>query len=248
MVAAVNATRRARGIPLLVTSPALAAVARRHSEAMLARGTLAHVLPGSGDVGDRLRRAHLPYRLVLENVAKGSTTLAAHRAAEDSPAHLGNIVSREVRRVGCGVARGRLPTGEAIVYLTEIFVEPVADGADDRMTPEARVREALWRERARTGAPPLSSDDALDALARTAAREMLRDGEPTGSQRLGDDALRLGRRLSAVDAFVATAPAEAVRSRNLPDARLRRVGVGVVAGDSTRHGAGLLWIAVVYTD
>jgi hypothetical protein len=47
---------------------------------------------------------------------------------------------------------------------------------------------------------------------------------------------------------VASAPAEALRSRNLPDPRFRRVGVGVATGDSRRYGARRLWIAVVYTD
>jgi uncharacterized protein YkwD len=133
------------------------------------------------------------------------------------------------------------------VYLTEVFLLPVEDGSDDRMTPEARVREAIWRERARLQASPMVSDPSLDALAREAAREMLRDGEPEG-ERLGAHALRLGRKLAAVDAFVATKPSDAARSKNLPDRRFRRVGVGVAIGDSARYGNGLLWIAVVYTD
>ncbi len=58
----------------------------------------------------------------------------------------------------------------------------------------------------------------------------------------------MGRRLAAADGFVASAPGEATRSRNLPDARFRRVGVGVVEGSSRRFGAARLFIAVVYTD
>jgi len=247
VAAALNATRGAHGLPPLAPSPSLAAVARRHSEAMLERGLLAHVLPGSGDVGERLRAAHVSYALVLENVAMGASALAAHRGAEESPAHRENILSREATQVGCGVARGRLPTGEPIVYLTEIFVQPVEDGSDDRMTPEGRVREAIWRERARLRAPPLLSDAALDALARDAAREMLREGEPS-AEHAGERALRLGRRLAAADAFVAAKATDATRSRNLPDARFKRVGVGVAIGDSRRYGTGLLWIAVLYTD
>ena len=91
------------------------------------------------------------------------------------------------------------------------------------------------------------SDPSLDALAREAAREMLREGEPKG-ERLGERALRLGRKIAAVDAFVAAKASDATRSKNLPDRRFGRVGVGVAIGDSARYGAGLLWIAVVYTD
>lgn len=245
--AAINATRRAHGLPPLEPAPALAALARRHSQQMLSRRLLAHVLPGSGDVKERLRRARIPYAIVMENVASGRSAMVAHRAAEESPAHRANILSRAATQVGCGIARGQLPTGDPVAYLTEVFVKPVEDGAEDRLTPEARVREALWQERRRAGAPPLLSDPALDALARDAARDMLRAGEPSGSG-LGERALGVGRKLAAVDAFVATKPSDAVRSKNLSDPRLRRVGIGVAVGDSARYGAGLLWIAVVYTD
>jgi hypothetical protein len=47
---------------------------------------------------------------------------------------------------------------------------------------------------------------------------------------------------------VASDPAEAIRSRNLPEGRFRRVGVGVAEGDGGRFGAGRLWIVVLYTD
>jgi uncharacterized protein YkwD len=247
VVEALNATRREHGLEPLEALPSLAAVARRHSEAMLARGVLAHVLDGD-TVADRLRHARIPYARVAENVAKGPSALAAHREAEGSPAHRASILSRTAKKVGCGIARGRLPTGDPVVYLTEIFLEPVDDGADDSMTPEARVREALWRERARLQAPPMISDAALDELARNEARAMLRRGDPRGD-RLGASALALGRTIAAVDAFVATRPSEATRSKNLPDRRFRRVGVGVAIGDGGgRYGAGLLWIAVVYTN
>ena len=247
VVRALNATRRAHGLPPLEQASALAAVARRHSEAMLARGVLAHVLPEDGSVADRLRAARIPYARVAENVAKASSAIAAHRGAEESPAHRESILSRSAKQVGCGIARGRLPTGDPIVYLTEVFVEPVQDGSDDRMTPEARVREAMWSERARLRELPLTSDPALDELARAGAREMLGRGEPRG-EALAEKALALGRKIAAVDAFVATKPSDATRSKNLPDRRFRRVGVGVAIGDSRRYGAGLLWIAVIYTD
>jgi hypothetical protein len=149
--------------------------------------------------------------------------------------------------VGLGIARGRLPSGDAIVYLTEILVEPPDDGAESPLTPEARVKEALWRERARLGRPPLTSDVSLDGLAREAAEAMrARDAtEPGDADRR---ALGLGRSLAAVDVFVASAPDEAIRSANLRDRRFTRVGVGATTGDSRRFGAGRLFVVVVYTD
>jgi tRNA-binding EMAP/Myf-like protein/uncharacterized protein YkwD len=247
VVSAINALRERQGLPPLEPSTAVAEVARRHSAAMLSTGILAHRLPGSDGAGERLRRARVPFALVLENVAKGPTAMAAHRLAEESPAHRQNLLSRDATRIGVGIARGALPGGERIVYVTELMVEPVRSGEGDREPPRARVLEALQRARARAGAPALDSDPALDALALGAARAMLRNGEPA-AMGLADAALDRGRRVAAADAFVATRPGEAARSRHVTDPRYGRVGVGVLVGDSPRFGSGLLWIAVVYTD
>jgi uncharacterized protein YkwD len=247
VVRAINDTRRQHGLAPLASARDLAAVARGHSARMAAAGTVAHVLPGSGDLRDRLRGAGVRYRRAYENVARAATALEAHEAAEESPAHLANVLRPDVTRVGIGIARSRLPSGDAIVYLTEVFVTPPDDGADSPLTPEGRVREALWRDRAHARLPPLTSDAALDALAREAA-ESMRARDATEAPGVGDRALTLRRGLAAVDVFVASAPAEAARSTNLRDARFRRVGVGVTTGDSRRFGAGRLWIAVVYTD
>jgi uncharacterized protein YkwD len=247
VVRALNATRRRQGLPGLAESPALAALARRHSDEMASAGAVAHVLPRTGDAGARLRGAGIAYRRVLENVALSSSALAAHRVTEESPAHLANLLTPGPTQVGVGIARRKLPSGDDAVYLTELLVEPPDDGAASPLTADGRVREALWAERARAGLPPLTADAALDALAREAAAEMRTRDEP-GAPELPDRALALRRQLAAADVFVGSAPAEAARSTNLRDRRFRRVGVGVVTGDSRRFGAGRYWMAVVYTD
>lgn len=247
VVEAINALRREHGLAPLAPSPELQGVARSHSADMLARSTLAHVLPGSGDLPDRLRRAGIRYRAALENVAKGRTARAAHAVAAESPAHRDNMLSPAATRVGVGIARGRLASGAPVVYLTEIFVRPVDDGASSPLTTEARVREALWRERARRGLPPLTADPRLDDLARRAAAEMRRRDDPDPED-LAARALALGRRLTAADALVVSEPAEAVASANLGDRRFLRVGVGVSTGEGGRFGAGRLWIALVYSE
>lgn len=247
VISALNATRRRQGLPSLKADPTLSGVARRHSAAMAAQRRVAHVLPRSGDIGARLRAEGIPYRRVYENVARAATALGAHEAAEASPAHRGNMLRPDATRTGVGMARARLASGDTAVYLTEVFLAPQDDGADSRLTPDARVREALWGERARLGLAPLTSDAALDQLARDAAREMQRrDGSDV--EGLGERALALRRGIAAADVFIASAPTEAVRSTNLRDPRFRRVGVGVTIGDSRRYGARRLWIAVVYTD
>jgi uncharacterized protein YkwD len=248
VIRAVNETRRRQGLPALAPAPELADVARRHSAAMARQGRVAHVVPGSGELGGRLRKAGVPYARAYENVARASTALGAHDAAEASPAHRENLLRADATRVGVGIVRATLPSGDGAVYLTEVFVAPPDEGEESPLVPDARVREALWHERQKLGLPALSADPALDELAREAAQRMHRRDAPD-PEGLGDRALALRRRaLAAVDVFVASAPAEATRSSNLRDARFRRVGVGVAVGDSRRYGAGRFWIAVVYTD
>jgi uncharacterized protein YkwD len=245
---AVNATRRAQGLAPLRPAPALDEIARRHAAAMAAGGRVAHVLPGSGDLGARLRGARIPYRRAWENVARAAGALAAHEAAEESPAHLANVLRREAGLLGVGVARAPGPSGGEAVYLAEVFVEPPDDGAASPLTPDARVREALWSERARLALPPLTADAPLDALAREAALDLAARDATEAPPDLGDRALALRRSLAAVDVFVASGPEEAARSANLRDRRWRRVGVGVTTADSGRFGARRAWIVVVYTD
>lgn len=246
VLVAVNRLRSARGLPPVTASAALTAAARRHSAAMLEAHEVAHVLPGGQDAGGRLRAARIPFRKVLENLARGSTSLAAHASLEESPAHLANLIAPEVERAGIGVAR-RLGGDNPAVYLTELFVQPVDDSSDSRLRPESRVREVLWRERDRRGKPALLSDPLLDELAGRAARAMLRADNPALSG-FDDEALRLGRKIAAIDALVTSSPGQVSQSNNVGDKRLRRVGVGVAIGDSVSYGAGLLWIAVIYTD
>lgn len=247
VVEAANRTRAAHGLPALIPSDAIIRVARAHSERMLAARAVAHVLGREGDLADRLTSAKVPFRHAYENVASAATALEAHAATEESPAHRANLLSADASLIGVGVARGALPTGEAVTYLTEILVEPPRGDENERLTLDARVREAIWRERARRGLPPLTNDLTLEAIAREAAATMrARDsGEVEG---IAEAALKAGRKLAAADAFIARAPDEALRSRNLTDARFRRVGVGVVTGDSRRFGPARLFIAVVYGD
>ncbi len=244
---AIDATRRRHGLASLEPSSELDAIARRHSAAMAAAGRVVHVLRSSAKVDQRLRRAGIAYRCAYENVARAGSALAAHATAEQSPAHLWNILRADASRVGVGVARVALPSGGRSVYLTEILLETPDDGATSPLTPDARVRENLWRERARLRLPPLTSDVALDALAHDAALAM-RSTDQTEAPGLPSRALALRRGIAAVDVFVASAPAEAVRSSNLRDRRFRRVGVGVATGSSRRFGSSRLWIVVVYTD
>jgi hypothetical protein len=122
--AEVDALRVRQGLPPLVPDPALDREARLHSEAMLAAGTLAHRIDGGPDLLSRIAAAGVAYRSARENVARGDGALDAHRATVESPAHLANLLAPGAMRMGLGIARGTLPGGQPVVYLTEILVEP----------------------------------------------------------------------------------------------------------------------------
>ena len=119
-----NALRARQDLPPLQGAPALDEQARLHSEAMLAAGTVAHRLDGGGDLSSRLAAAGIRFRSGRENVARGDDAADAHRAMVESPAHLANLLAPEVQLMGLGTARGVLPGGQPVVYLTEILVEP----------------------------------------------------------------------------------------------------------------------------
>ena len=123
--AAVNGLRARQGLDPLQGSSALDEQARNHSQAMLAAGTVAHRLPGGGDLPARVAGSGVRFRSARENVARGDGALDAHRATVGSPAHLANLLAPGVKLMGLGIARGALPGGQPVVYLTEILVEPL---------------------------------------------------------------------------------------------------------------------------
>jgi hypothetical protein len=123
--AAANALRARQGLRPLRGVAALDEQARRHSEAMLAAGTVAHRLVGGGDLAERLAGSGVRFRSARENVARGDGAVDAHRAIVESPAHLANLLEPRVELMGLGIARGALPGGQPVVYLTEILVEPL---------------------------------------------------------------------------------------------------------------------------
>jgi uncharacterized protein YkwD len=249
--AAINELRRRHKLPPLRVDPALRDVARGHSNEMLVAGRVAHVLPRTGDVAARLRRARIAFDRVLENVARGPSALVAHGAAEDSPAHRGAMLDPAVRSMGCGLARGSLPSGEQVVYLTEIFIEPPESSGRkaDVGAATSRLHKLLRSRRDAQDRPMIARDPELDQLAAEAARDMIRRGSLTVPSELNEEALRLpDRSLAAAEAFVGSDVGDAARSRHLNDSRFRRVGAGVAIGDSARYGAQRLWMVLVFTD
>jgi len=265
VVGAVNTLRGLHGLNPLQTSEQISDLARHYSAEMLERKMVAHVLPGGKSIGERLALAGVRYQRARENLAADETALAAAQSLEESPAHLANLLDPELTHVGVGLAHGAVPAGPA-VYLTEILLTLApADGLlpTSAASPEARVRQAIIRERARLRRPPLVADPLLDEIATRQARAMLRADAlrqvDLWEVRLGlEEGTRspLGRsRLSAGiphratgDAFVISTPEEAARSPHVGDASLHRVGIGVAIAKAAQGGSARFRIVVIYAD
>lgn len=107
-------------LPPLETDPALAAVARRHSEEMRDAGYFGHQSPTTGLLGDRLRAAGIELVASAENLAKNDTLAEAQASLMASIGHRANLLSDEFTHVGVGLARSS-EQGSTQWYVTQVF-------------------------------------------------------------------------------------------------------------------------------
>lgn len=109
-----NRIRARAGLRPLRMNRRLAAVASRHAADMVRRHYFAHDTPSGVSPFTRILRAHyVPAHAswsLGENIAWGTASLAEPaaivRAWMDSPPHRANILSRQFREIGIGVAIG----------------------------------------------------------------------------------------------------------------------------------------------
>jgi uncharacterized protein YkwD len=120
--ALVNRSRAEAGLPALVLDERLTRIARGHSAEMARLGTVAHVLPATGDAADRVKAAGLRPRFIAENVGMAHSVLGVHEGLLGSPGHRANILHKEPTRVGIGVVPKLADDGRALlIYVTELF-------------------------------------------------------------------------------------------------------------------------------
>ena len=106
MLELVNQERIAGGLAPLEADPELAAVARKHSADMFARGYFSHNTPEGSDPFDRIRAASVRFRTAGENLALAPTVQIAHRGLMNSPGHRANILRPAFGRLGIGILDG----------------------------------------------------------------------------------------------------------------------------------------------
>jgi len=108
-----NRERGARGLPLLRENARLRRAAEGHTGDMITGGFFAHESPSGADLVDRiLRTGYARGRAwsLGENIAWGTGNLGTaaeiQRAWMESPGHRANILRRQFREIGIGIAVG----------------------------------------------------------------------------------------------------------------------------------------------
>lgn len=151
-LAEIDAERSARGLPALRRSAELQAVARRHAVRMADDGSLHH----NPELGSEVSG----WRQVGENVGRGPSADAVHRAFMDSASHRDNILSASFVEVGVGVER----RGD-VIWVTQVFRLPAEEPAP---APAAQPAPAPTAEP--EPARPAPRPTAAPAPAPTSAR------------------------------------------------------------------------------
>lgn len=106
MLEMINEERAKEGLKPLKADPALAIVARKHSQDMFVRGYFAHKNPEGEDPFDRMKKANVKFLSAGENLALAQTLKTAHINLMNSPGHRANILNPSFGRVGIGILEG----------------------------------------------------------------------------------------------------------------------------------------------
>jgi uncharacterized protein YkwD len=111
--------RTSRGLRRLRPNADLREAAEGFAATLVRRGEFDHVIPGVPDLGGRLRQAgYARFAVAGENLAWAGGELATPRTIVrswmGSPGHRANVLRRDYREVGIGVAMGTPEGGDGI--------------------------------------------------------------------------------------------------------------------------------------
>jgi len=115
-----NAERRKRGLTPVRQDERLRLAATRHSKDMVNRRYFSHYSPGGASMTDRIRKTSYISSVrswaIGENIAWGSGRYATPHSIVDmwmhSAGHRANILARNFREIGIGIARGAPVRGQ----------------------------------------------------------------------------------------------------------------------------------------
>jgi uncharacterized protein YkwD len=155
-----NRDRTAQGLQPLQWSPALAAAAQTHAEAMAQAGTLSHQLPGEQNVADRAAHDGAHFQSVAENIAYGPSPATIEHEWMHSVPHRANILDPRMNSIGVG-----LVSAGGTLWAVEDFADAMT-----QMDPSA-VEAEVGQELSAHGVAIVLPDSAEMQAARTACPE-----------------------------------------------------------------------------
>jgi uncharacterized protein YkwD len=124
---AVNAVRQQHRLPELQWNPAVAALARSHSDAMARNGFFSHIDPRTGPLDARMKTARVQWSSIAENLFRQrGCPDAVHCAVQGwtkSAQHRRNMLNPSYTHTGIGITSD----DDGTLYYTQIFLAPVGD-------------------------------------------------------------------------------------------------------------------------
>jgi uncharacterized protein YkwD len=161
MLTLLNEVRRDAGLAPLAGDPELGAIARAHTDDMIAARFFGHVSPSTGKVDTRLQRAGVVVSVSGENVAQADTADDVHRVLMESPAHRANMLGAKFTHVGIGVGFRSGDAGDLLA--TMVFVRrPRPPSAPVTAALVTTFISSLRRAR---GVDAIAADPVLQAAA-----------------------------------------------------------------------------------
>jgi uncharacterized protein YkwD len=136
LFALINQARSKAGLTPLTLDERLTRAARKHSQLMIERDSLAHQLLGEDPLVLRLSAQGVRCDHDGENIALNGDVDSAHAALMGSPGHRANILSDHFNSVGIGVVRS-----DDLVYITEDFAHVLPSYSD--FEADAVVQQAI---------------------------------------------------------------------------------------------------------
>jgi uncharacterized protein YkwD len=207
----------------------LATAARAHSEDMVTHAFFGHVSPTTGTTEDRLRRAHLLFRQVGEDVARAGSAEEAHRGLMQSPAHRESMLDRDFTHVGIGAVVGTQDgAGRPDVTVTLEFARERPLSADEA---SAKIVESIALARLTHGMTSVRVDDALASAARAGADVLVGSLDATDqATKVASEASRhlKGPKRWTCATVVKTADVDNFNGAAAFDPRVARVGIASV--------------------
>lgn len=138
LLAAANAERSQRGLPVLRWDAALYRAADGHARQMAERASISHQYPGEPELAIRGRDAGARFSVIAENVAEAPTAVKIHDAWMNSAGHRANLLDPQVDSVGI-----RVVSRSGQLYAVEDFSRAVSVLSLEEQ--EQRVGELVQR-------------------------------------------------------------------------------------------------------